>query len=84
MSNTATDSQRSWCYLNGGYGGVELTPFFTDEQTVLWSTLRQARKLYEIDTGNKVILSQFKESVGKKSTNALELCKVWADMNEVD
>ena len=83
-SYTATDSQRNWCYRYGGYGSAQLTPFFTDEQLALWSSLRQARDLYEIDTGIEVNLSQFKENIGNKLTNELELCKVWADMNDID
>ena len=78
----ATDSQRNWCYsaiseLNQGLQD-------TERYRTLFVTFASAIKLYENDSGNKVNSSTLKASIENNSNNALELCKVWAEMNQVD
>ena len=82
--NIATDSQRSWCYLNAGLGQVETLPRTSQEIQKLWENLRSARNLYENNTGNEFFLPAFKVNLEKKTQSSLELCKIWADMNDID
>jgi hypothetical protein len=53
-------------------------------ETNLWKTLHTAKDLYKNDTGVLVNLPLFKKSLEINTENSLDLCKIWADMNEVD
>ena len=82
--NIATDSQRSWCYSKAGLGQVETLYRPSQETQRQWGNLRSARNLYENDTGKKFYLPSFKERLEKETQSSLELCKIWADMNDID
>ena len=84
--DTASDSQRSWCYSHAGLGNiVSLNGVrVSDEKRILWGNLRTAQALYKNDSGFEVFLPTFKSTLAKNTESSLELCKIWADMNEVE
>ena len=81
-SELATDSQRNWCYgaISELNRGLQNTEYYRN----LFVTFTSAIKLYENDSGNKINISTVKASIENNSNNALELCKIWAEMNQVD
>ena len=83
-NDIASDSQRSWCYSHAEVGEYTSRPSTNvPELRSLWVSLRQAKSLYQNDTGSQVILSTFKENLANNTEKYLQLCKIWADMNQV-
>ena len=84
-SDTATESQRSWCYANANLGEDNDFIFLASEETnKYYQTLRDARDLFENDTGITFNISILDTKIENGSENALKLCKIWADINQVD
>ena len=87
LDNLASDSQRNWCY--GAANELDVGPtglVDTDRYRKLLSSFVSAINLdNELnDTVEDYGFLSFKDRLEESTQEALQICKIWADMNEVD
>ena len=75
-SNQASDSQINWCYSASNWQT-------NNDRDIYWSSY-DAESLYFEESGENLSINTMRDELVEGTERSLRLCKIWADMNNVD
>ena len=80
----ASDKQRSWC-IAMSYTAAPINLLqFTQEEVNLYYTFSSARSLHLNDSGIAIEPKNFQKNLKSNEESELRVCKIWADINDID